>query len=40
MLSYMKMWIPLRLTLTTLWADSADDKLVIFFLFFFLENGI
>ena len=27
------------LTLTTLWADSADNKLVIFFLFF-LENRI
>ena len=27
------------LTLTTLWADSADDKLVIFFLFF-LQNRI
>ena len=27
-------------TLTTLWADSADDKLVIFFFLFFLENRI
>ena len=27
-------------TLTTLWADAADDKLMIFFLFFFLENRI
>ena len=29
----------LWLTLTKLWADSADDKFVIFFLFF-LENRI
>ena len=28
-----------RLTITTLWVDSADDKLMIFFLFF-LENRI
>ena len=27
------------LTLTTLWADSSDDKLVIFFFLFFLGNS-
>ena len=35
-------WIPLNtlnLTLTTLWADSADDKLKWFF-YIFLENKI
>ena len=27
-----------RLTFTTLWANSADDKLMIFFLFFFTRK--
>ena len=29
-----------RLTLTMLWANSADDKLMIIFLLFFLKNSI
>ena len=30
--------IPVSLTFTMLWANSADDKLIIFFLFFFPQK--
>ena len=32
------LWKYMRLTITTLWANSADDKLIFFFLSFFSEN--